>query len=43
MADTRVWAFFYGSYMNPDVLREVNLVPAEWEVARLQGYKSDGR
>jgi hypothetical protein len=38
MADTRVWAFFYGSYMNPDVLREVNLVPVEWEVARLQGF-----
>jgi hypothetical protein len=27
-----------GSYMNPDVLREVNLVPADWEVARLHGF-----
>src|SRR5512145_808193 len=33
-----VWAFFYGSYMNFDVLREVDLVPAHWEVARLAGF-----
>jgi hypothetical protein len=38
MVDARVWVFFYGSYMNPDVLREVNLVPVEWEVARLHGF-----
>jgi hypothetical protein len=24
--------------MNPDVLREVNIVPVDWEVARLHGY-----
>jgi AIG2 family protein len=38
MADDRVWVFFYGSYMNPDVLREVDIVPVEWEVARLHGF-----
>lgn len=38
MADARVWVFFYGSYMNPDVLREVNIVPVDWEVARLHGF-----
>lgn len=38
MADPRVWVFFYGSYMNLDVLREVDLVPEKWEVARLNGY-----
>jgi Gamma-glutamyl cyclotransferase, AIG2-like len=38
MAEARVWVFFYGSYMNPDVLREVAIVPVEWEVARLHGY-----
>ena len=38
MADARVWVFFYGSYMNPNVLREVNIAPVDWEVARLHGY-----
>ncbi|HTV20592.1 MAG TPA: gamma-glutamylcyclotransferase family protein [Polyangiaceae bacterium] len=38
MTDARVWVFFYGSYMNPDVLREVEIVPVEWEVARLSGF-----
>jgi len=38
MADARVWVFFYGSYMNPDVLREVEIVPVEWEVGRLNGF-----
>jgi hypothetical protein len=34
----KVWTFFYGSYMNFDVLREVDLVPETWEVARLAGF-----
>jgi hypothetical protein len=38
MAESRVWTFFYGSYMNFNVLREVNYVPEKWEVARLAGY-----
>jgi hypothetical protein len=33
-----VWAFFYGSYMNFDVLREVDIVPARWEVATVSGF-----
>jgi hypothetical protein len=36
-----VWVFFYGSYINFDVLKEVDLVPAEWEVATLPGYDLD--
>src|SRR5579862_2318640 len=34
----KVWVFFYGSYMNFDVLREVDYVPEESFVARLSGY-----
>lgn len=37
-AEPRVWVFFYGSYINFDVLKEVGLVPGEWEVARLPGF-----
>ena len=32
------WTFFYGSYINLNVLREVNYVPETWEVARLAGF-----
>ncbi|MDD9932250.1 MAG: gamma-glutamylcyclotransferase [Myxococcales bacterium] len=38
MADPRVWVFFYGSYINREVLAEVNLVPEHLEVARLAGF-----
>ena len=38
MAEPKVWVFFYGSYMNFAVLREVDLVPERWEVARLDGF-----
>ena len=38
MSEPRVRVFFYGSYMNPTVLREVDLVPERFEVARLDGY-----
>jgi len=38
MSETQVWIFFYGSYMNFDVLKEVGLTPEKWEVARLDGY-----
>jgi hypothetical protein len=37
-AAPKVWVFFYGSYMNFDVLREVQLSPDRWEVARLSGF-----
>ncbi len=38
MIEPRVWTFFYGSYINLNVLREVNFVPEKWEVARLAGF-----
>ena len=38
MTEPRVRVFFYGSYMNPAVLREVELAPERLEVARLDGY-----
>ena len=38
MAGPNVWVFFYGSYINFGVLREVDLVPEQWEVARLDGF-----
>ena len=38
MAERKVWVFFYGSYINFGVLREVDLVPEQWEVARLDGF-----
>lgn len=38
MTEPRVWAFFYGSYINFDVLKGVNYVPERWEVARLNGF-----
>ena len=36
--ETRVWTFFYGSYINLDVLAEVGLRPSDHEVARLSGF-----
>jgi hypothetical protein len=38
VAEPKVWVFFYGSYINLDVLREVDLVPDQWEVAQLHGF-----
>jgi hypothetical protein len=38
MTETKIWTFFYGSYMNPAVLREVDFVPERLEVARLDGF-----
>ena len=37
-AEPSVSVLFYGSYMNLSVLREVDLVPARREVARLSGF-----
>jgi cation transport regulator ChaC len=37
-SEPKVWVFFYGSYMNFDVLREVEIIPDEWGVARLDGF-----
>jgi hypothetical protein len=38
MDEPQVWTFFYGSYMNPAVLRGVDIVPERFDVARLDGY-----
>ena len=38
MPEPKIWAFFYGSYINMDVLREVKYAPEKWEVARLAGF-----
>ena len=38
MNEPKVTTFFYGSYINRDVLREVDLQPERFEVARLPGY-----
>jgi hypothetical protein len=38
LVEPKVWVFFYGSYINFDVLKEAGLVPSEWEVARLPGF-----
>jgi len=38
VTEPKVWVFFYGSYINLDVLREVQLVPEQWEVAQLHGF-----
>jgi len=34
----RVLVFFYGSYINPEVLREVDFVPEHTEVVSLRGF-----
>ena len=36
--DQRVWVFFYGSYINLDVLKEADLIPGQHEVATLPGF-----
>ncbi len=39
MAEPRVWTFFYGSFINLDVLKhQADLVPDQIEVARLSGF-----
>lgn len=38
MTDRIVWTFFYGSNINPDVLRKVDYAPQQVEVAVLHGF-----
>ncbi|MEW6730508.1 MAG: gamma-glutamylcyclotransferase family protein [Acidobacteriota bacterium] len=38
MTEVKVATFFYGSYINFNVLKEVDLVPEQWQVAKLSGY-----
>jgi cation transport regulator ChaC len=39
MSDPTVWVFFYGSYINPKVLAEVDIVPELVELATLPGFQ----
>jgi hypothetical protein len=39
LAEPLVWTFFYGSYINTDVLNDVDFVPRETEVAKLAGFE----
>lgn len=34
----RIWTFFYGSFINLDVLRRIGFAPQSYEVAVLHGY-----
>ena len=38
MTEPRVWTFFYGSFINLEVLAAQGLVPERHEVARLAGF-----
>ena len=38
MKAPEIWTFFYGSYINLDVLKEVDYTPREHTVARLPGF-----
>src|SRR5215471_5799298 len=38
MTEPTVWTFFYGSFMNLDVLKQGAFVPERYEVARLNGF-----
>lgn len=46
----KVWVFFYGAYMNFDLLNEVSFVPEQYEVAtwigsdvRIKSLANQGR
>ena len=38
MTKQSIWTFFYGSYINLDVLREVDYIPDQYKVTILYGY-----
>jgi hypothetical protein len=38
MSQPLVWTFFYGSFINLDVLKQSGFVPERFEVARLSGF-----
>ena len=38
MPPSSVWTFFYGSFINLDVLKKVDVVPGAVEVATLDGF-----
>ncbi len=38
MTEPEIWTFFYGSFINLDVLKELDYTPRRYEVARLPGF-----
>ncbi len=38
MDKPKVWTFFYGSFINLEVLQQLGVVPEKYEVARLNGF-----
>jgi hypothetical protein len=38
MKQPKVWTFFYGSYINLNVIKEADLIPEQHEVAKLNGF-----
>jgi hypothetical protein len=38
MAERKIWTFFYGSFINLEVLRILGVVPEKYEAARLNGF-----
>ncbi|MBI3411498.1 MAG: gamma-glutamylcyclotransferase [Planctomycetes bacterium] len=38
MAEREVWTFFYGSFINQDVLKKTGYVPRQVEVGKLSGF-----
>lgn len=37
--EPKIWVFFFGAYINFSVLREIDLIPEEYRVATLNGYR----
>ena len=38
MEQRKIWVFFYGSYINLQVLKDIGFEPTEYEMARLDGF-----
>lgn len=38
MSESRVWVFFYGLFMDFEILRRYGLEPERWRAAKLPGY-----
>lgn len=36
---SEIWTFFYGSFMNPEVMSRVGHVAAQWEVSYVSGFE----
>ena len=43
MTAPEIWTFFYGSFINLDVLKELDYTPRKYEVARLPSTALSGR